>query len=95
MKANLVRIIGAAQARKARVSSPACACRQLRPRYTQAFQQAFAEVAKERRAAYVPFLLDGIATTAISSLPTRSTRARRPADHPRDGVEGAGALLKR
>jgi acyl-CoA thioesterase-1 len=30
-------------------------------KYTQAFEQAFAEVAKEQRAGYVPFLLDGIA----------------------------------
>lgn len=31
------------------------------PTYTRQFQEAFAEVAKEHRAAYVPFLLDGIA----------------------------------
>jgi acyl-CoA thioesterase-1 len=30
-------------------------------KYNQAFQQAFAEVAKENRTAYVPFLLDGMA----------------------------------
>jgi len=61
IKANLVRIIGAAQARKARVL---VAGMRMPPnygvKYTQAFQQAFADVAKERRAAYVPFLLDGI-----------------------------------
>ena len=62
MKANLVRIIGAAQARKARVLVAGMRMPpNYGPRYTQAFQQAFAEVAKERRAAYVPFLLDGIA----------------------------------
>jgi acyl-CoA thioesterase-1 len=62
MKANLVRIIGAAQARKARVLVAGMRMPpNYGPKYTQAFQQAFAEVAKERRAAYVPFLLDGIA----------------------------------
>jgi acyl-CoA thioesterase-1 len=64
MKANLLRIIGAAQARNAKVL---VAGMRLPPnygaKYTQAIQQAFADAAKERRAAYVPFLLDGIADT--------------------------------
>ncbi len=64
MKANLLRIIGAAQARNAKVL---VAGMRLPPnygaKYTQAFQQAFADAARERRAAYVPFLLDGIADT--------------------------------
>jgi acyl-CoA thioesterase-1 len=62
IKANLVRIIGAAQARKAKVL---VAGMRMPPnygaKYTQAFQQTFADTAGERRAAYVPFLLDGIA----------------------------------
>jgi acyl-CoA thioesterase-1 len=61
IKANLARIVGAAQARKARILVVGM---RMPPnygaKYTQAFQQAFADVAKERRAAYVPFLLDGI-----------------------------------
>jgi acyl-CoA thioesterase-1 len=61
MKANLATIVRAAQARKARVlvvgvRIPPNYGRQ----YTEAFFQAFAEVAKQYRAAYVPFLLDGI-----------------------------------
>ncbi len=64
MKANLLRIIGAAQARNAKVLVVGM---RLPPnygaKYTQAFQQAFADAARERRAAYVPFLLDGIADT--------------------------------
>lgn len=62
MKANLERIVRTAQARKARVL---VAGMRMPPnygaKYTQAFQQAFAEVAKERGTAYVPFLLDGVA----------------------------------
>jgi acyl-CoA thioesterase I len=61
IKANLARIIAAAQARRARVL---VAGMRMPPnygaKYTQAFQQAFADLAKERRAAYVPFLLEGI-----------------------------------
>ena len=61
IKANLAMIVGAAQARKARTLVVGM---RMPPnygaKYTQAFQQAFADVAKERRAAYVPFLLDGI-----------------------------------
>ena len=62
MKANLAKIVRAAQARRARVL---VAGMRMPPnygaKYTQAFQQAFAEVAKEQRTAYVPFLLDGVA----------------------------------
>lgn len=62
MKANLVRIVRAAQARKARVL---VAGMRMPPnygaKYSQAFHQTFAEVAKENRTAYVPFLLDGMA----------------------------------
>jgi acyl-CoA thioesterase-1 len=62
INANLARIIGAVQARKARIL---VAGMRMPPnygaKYTQAFRQAFADVAKERRAAYVPFLLEGIA----------------------------------
>jgi acyl-CoA thioesterase-1 len=62
MKANLERIVRTAQARKARVL---VAGMRMPPnngaKYAQAFQQAFAEVAKERGTAYVPFLLDGVA----------------------------------
>ncbi|HET9043926.1 MAG TPA: arylesterase, partial [Burkholderiales bacterium] len=61
IKANLAKIVGAAQARKARILVVGM---RMPPnygaKYTQAFQQAFADVAKERRAGYVPFLLDGI-----------------------------------
>ncbi len=62
IRANLERIVAAAQARKARVLVVGM---RMPPnygaKYNQAFQQAFAEVAKERRTAYVPFLLEGLA----------------------------------
>jgi acyl-CoA thioesterase-1 len=62
VKANLARIVAAAQARKARVLLVGM---RMPPnygaKYNQSFQQAFAEVAKERRTAFVPFLLDGMA----------------------------------
>jgi acyl-CoA thioesterase-1 len=62
MKANLAKMVRAARARSARVLVVGM---RMPPnygaKYTQAFQQAFAEVAKEHRAAYAPFLLDGIA----------------------------------
>jgi len=63
MKANLARIVRAAQGRKARVLLVGM---RIPPnygqRYTQEFFQAFAEVAREHRTAYVPFLLDRIAS---------------------------------
>ncbi|MGH8698350.1 MAG: arylesterase, partial [Burkholderiales bacterium] len=61
MKANLTKIVRAAQARQARVLVVGM---RIPPnygrRYTDEFFQAFAEVAKQQRSAYVPFLLDGI-----------------------------------
>ena len=61
MKANLARIIRAAQARKARVLVVGM---RIPPnygrKYTEEFFRAFADVARGEKAAYVPFLLDGI-----------------------------------
>jgi acyl-CoA thioesterase-1 len=61
MKANLAKIVRAAQARKARVLVVGV---RLPPnygrKYTEAFFRAFAEVAKQHKAGYVPFLLEGI-----------------------------------
>jgi len=39
------------------------------PRYTREFEQAFAEVAKQQKAALVPFMLAGIASTRDYFLP--------------------------
>jgi acyl-CoA thioesterase-1 len=62
IKANLVQIVRAAQARKARLLVVGMRMPpNYGPKYSQAFHQAFAEVAKENRTAYVPFLLDGMA----------------------------------
>lgn len=62
IKANLEGMVTAAQARKARVL---VAGMRMPPnygaKYNQAFQQAFAQVARERRTAFVPFLLEGMA----------------------------------
>jgi acyl-CoA thioesterase-1 len=62
MKANLTKIVRAARARKARVLVVGM---RIPPnygrKYTQEFFQAYAEVARGERAAYVPFLLDGVA----------------------------------
>lgn len=61
MKANLARIVRAAQARGARVLIVGM---RMPPnygaKYTQAFEQAFAELARELKTGYVPFLLEGI-----------------------------------
>jgi len=61
MKANLTKIIRAAQARQARVLVVGM---RIPPnygrKYTEEFYQAFADVAKQQKAAYAPFLLDGI-----------------------------------
>jgi acyl-CoA thioesterase-1 len=61
MKANLERIVRAAQARKAKVL---VAGMRMPPnygqKYNQEFQRAFADVAKELRTGYVPFLLDSV-----------------------------------
>jgi acyl-CoA thioesterase-1 len=70
MKANLAKIVRAAQARGARVLVVGM---RMPPnygaKYTQAFEQAFAEVAKEHRSAYLPFLLDGIGEQRDLFLP--------------------------
>ena len=62
IKANLERIVRAAQTRKARVLVVGM---RMPPnygqRYTQEFQGTFADVAKALRTGYVPFLLDGMA----------------------------------
>jgi acyl-CoA thioesterase-1 len=62
MKTNLGKIIRAAQAAKARVLILGM---RIPPnyggRYTKDFYQAFADVARENKTAYLPFLLDGIA----------------------------------
>jgi acyl-CoA thioesterase-1 len=62
MKANLAKIVRAAQSRGARVLIVGM---RMPPnygaKYTQAFEQAFADLAKEHKTAYLPFLLDGIA----------------------------------
>ena len=61
MKANLTNIVRAAQARQARVLVVGM---RIPPnygrKYTEEFFQAFAEVATQHQAGYVPFLLDGI-----------------------------------
>lgn len=63
MKANLTKIVRVAQARKARVLVVGM---RIPPNYGQKYSdeffRAFAEVARSARAAYVPFLLDGIGT---------------------------------
>ncbi len=62
MKANLGRIVRAAQARGARVLVVGMRIPpNYGPKYTQAFFDSFAEVARETKAAYVPFLLEGVA----------------------------------
>ena len=62
IKANLERIVRAAQARKAKVL---VAGMRMPPnygqKYNQEFERAFADVAKKLRTGYVPFLLDGMA----------------------------------
>jgi acyl-CoA thioesterase-1 len=62
MKANLAKTVRAAQARGARVLVVGM---RIPPnygaKYTQAFTDAFAEVARETKSAYVPFLLERIA----------------------------------
>jgi acyl-CoA thioesterase-1 len=61
MKANLGKIVRAAQARGARVLIVGMRIPpNYGPKYTQAFFDAFAEVARETKSAYVPFLLERI-----------------------------------
>ncbi len=64
MKANLTRIVRAAKSAGSKVlivgnRMPP----NYGPRYTREFEQAFAEVAREQKAALVPFMLEGIAST--------------------------------
>ena len=62
MKANLARIVKSAQAAKAKVLIVGSRMPpNYGPTYTKQFFDAFAELAKEHRTAYVPFLLEGVA----------------------------------
>jgi acyl-CoA thioesterase-1 len=62
MKANLGKIARAAQVRGARVLVVGMRIPpNYGPKYTQAFYDAFAEVARETKSGYVPFLLERIA----------------------------------
>ncbi|MGE5794427.1 MAG: arylesterase, partial [Bacteroidota bacterium] len=62
MKANLGKIVRASQSRGARVLVVGMRIPpNYGPKYTQAFYDAFAEVARETKSAYVPFLLERIA----------------------------------
>jgi acyl-CoA thioesterase I len=61
MKANLGKMARAAQARGARVLVVGMRIPpNYGPKYTQAFYDAFAEVARETKSAYVPFLLERV-----------------------------------
>jgi acyl-CoA thioesterase-1 len=64
MKANLTRIVRAATSAGSKVlvvgnRMPP----NYGPRYTREFEQAFVEVAREQKAALVPFMLEGVAST--------------------------------
>jgi acyl-CoA thioesterase-1 len=62
MKSNLAKIVRASQSRGARVLVVGMRIPpNYGPKYTQAFYDAFAEVARETKSAYVPFLLERIA----------------------------------
>jgi acyl-CoA thioesterase I len=62
MKANLAKIVRASQSRGARVLVVGMRIPpNYGPKYTQAFYDAFAAVARETKSAYVPFLLERIA----------------------------------
>jgi len=62
MKANLGKIARTAQARGARVLVVGMRIPpNYGPKYTQAFSDAFAEVARETKSGYVPFLLERVA----------------------------------
>jgi len=64
MKSNLVKIVRTAQQAGAKVLVVGSRMPpNYGPRYTREFHEAFAQVATERRAALVPFMLDGIATS--------------------------------
>jgi acyl-CoA thioesterase-1 len=82
MQANLATIVRAAQARNARVLVVGI---RIPPnygrKYADAFFQAFAEVAKQHRTAYVPFLLEGIGERSDMFQPDQihPTAAAQPA----------------
>ena len=62
MKANLGKIVRAAQSRGARVLVVGMRIPpNYGPKYAQAFYDTFGQVARETKSAYVPFLLEGIA----------------------------------
>jgi acyl-CoA thioesterase I len=62
MKANLAKIVKTSQDARAKVLIVGSRMPpNYGPTYTRQFQEAFAELAKEYRTAYVPFLLDGVA----------------------------------
>jgi acyl-CoA thioesterase-1 len=62
MKANLAKIVRAAQARQARVLVIGMRIPpNYGPKYTEAFYAAFGEVARDAKAAYLPFMLEPIA----------------------------------
>lgn len=62
MKSNLGKIVRTAQARGARVLVVGMRIPpNYGPKYTQAFYDAFAEVARETKSGYVPFLLERVA----------------------------------
>lgn len=70
MKANLTRIVRAAKSAGSKVlvvgnRMPP----NYGPRYTREFAQAFVEVAREQKAALVPFMLEGIASTRDNFQP--------------------------
>jgi acyl-CoA thioesterase-1 len=62
MKANLAKIVKSSQDARAKVLIVGSRMPpNYGPTYTRQFQEAFAELAKEYKAAYVPFLLEGVA----------------------------------
>lgn len=81
MKANLTRIVRAAQARKARVLIAGIEMPpNYGPKYTREFRQAFADIARETGSAFVPFLLEGMANRPDLFLPDQihPTAAAQP-----------------
>src|SRR5207344_3463052 len=81
MKTNLDRIVRAAQSRGARVLVVGMRIPpNYGPKYTQAFFDAFGEVARETKSGYVPFLLEGVADNREFFLPDQvhPTAAAQP-----------------
>jgi acyl-CoA thioesterase-1 len=81
MKTNLGRIVRAAQSRGARVLVVGMRIPpNYGPKYTQAFFDAFAEVARETKSGYVPFMLEGVADNRELFLPDQihPTAAAQP-----------------